>query len=187
MARRRNTPITASVSSGAAFVFTASISGGAGNGINGMLRKKFYVVRKKYHVVRKLFYVASIFGGAAGRRNRPPWELSSTASRRRQRLQCVYRAHTSLPDTNNWQTTVTFLIPLPSHTLFFSRQCFSLPQFVKVCIIPQKDVRMRKNELFTDWASKGWSMSQLRGLLWRAFINAAHPQRQGVALRMRCG
>ena len=30
-------------------------------------------------------------------------------------------------------------------------------------------------------------MSQLRGLLWRAFINAAHPQRQGVALRMRCG
>ena len=121
MARRRNTPITASVSSGAAFVFTASISGGAGNGINGMLRKEFYVVRKKYHVVRKLFYVASIFGGVARRRNRPPWELSSTpwelsstagdfsstASRRRQRLQCVYRApvfskgaHTSLPDTN---------------------------------------------------------------------------------------
>ena len=69
------TPITASVSSGAAFVFTASISSGAGNGIKEMLRKKFYVVRKKYHVVRKLFYVASIFGGAAGRRNRPPWEL----------------------------------------------------------------------------------------------------------------
>ena len=106
--RLPHTPITASVSSGAAFVFTASISGGAGNGINGMLRKEFYVVRKKYHVVRKLFYVASIFGGAAGRKNRPPWELSSTASRWRQRLQCVYRApvfyrgaHTSLPDTNN--------------------------------------------------------------------------------------
>ena len=120
VARRRNTPITASVSSGAAFVFTASISGGAGNGINGMLRKEFYVVRKKYHVVRKLFYVASIFGGAAGRRNRPPWELSSTASRRRQRLQCVYRApvfsrgaHTSLPDTNNakyWRSLFTINI-----------------------------------------------------------------------------
>ena len=113
--RLPHTPITASVSSGAAFVFTASISGGAGNGINGMLRKEFYVVRKKYHVVRKLFYVASIFGGAAGRRNRPPWELSSTASRRRQRLQCVYRApvfsrgaHTSLPDTNKILYTVHF-------------------------------------------------------------------------------
>ena len=126
MARRRNTPITASVSSGAAFVFTASISGGAGNGINGMLRKEFYVVRKKYHVVRKLFYVASIFGGAAGRRNRPPWELSSTASRRRQRLQCVYRApvfsrgaHTSLPDTNRFLST----LPLPSarRRVFFLR------------------------------------------------------------------
>ena len=53
-----------------------------------MLRKKFYVVRKKNHVVRKIFYVASIFCGAAGRKNRPPWEkvtqpweLSSTASR----------------------------------------------------------------------------------------------------------
>ena len=57
-----------------------------------MLRKKTHVVRKKTHVVRKLFYVASIFGGAAGRKNRSPWELSSTASRRRQRLQCVYRA-----------------------------------------------------------------------------------------------
>ncbi|MDD6922194.1 MAG: hypothetical protein PUI86_07405, partial [Bacteroidales bacterium] len=33
---------------------------------------------KKTHVVRKFFYVASIFGGAAGRKNRPPWELSST-------------------------------------------------------------------------------------------------------------
>ena len=114
--RLPHTPITASVSSRAAFVFMASISGGAGNGINGMLRKKFYVVRKKTHVVRKLFYVASIFGGVARRRNRPPWELSSTAgdfsstaSCRRQRLQCVYRApvfyrgaHTSLPDTNNF-------------------------------------------------------------------------------------
>ena len=44
-----------------------------------MLRKKTHVVRKKTHVVRKLFYVASIFGGAAGRKNMPPWELSSTA------------------------------------------------------------------------------------------------------------
>ena len=85
------------------------------DGKKEVLRKKTHVVRKKTHVVRKLFYVASIFGGAAGRRNRPPWTLSSTAgdfsstaSRRRQRLQCVYRApvfsggaHTSLPDTNN--------------------------------------------------------------------------------------
>ena len=127
--RLPHTPITASVSGGAAFVFTASVSSGAGNGINGMLRKKYHVVRKKYHVVRKkyhvvrkkyhvvrkLFYVASIFGGAARRRNRPPWDVSSTAgdfsptaSRRRQRLQCVYRApvfsggaHTRLPDTHN--------------------------------------------------------------------------------------
>ena len=73
----------------------------------------------------------SIFCGAAGRKNRPPWELSSTpwelsstagdfsstASRRRQRLQCVYRApvfyrgaHTSLPDTNRFLST----LPLPS-------------------------------------------------------------------------
>ena len=80
-----------------------------------MLRKKTHVVRKKTHVVRKFFYVASIFGGAARRRNRPPWELSSTASRRRQRLQCVYRApvfsrgaHTSLPDTNKILYTVHF-------------------------------------------------------------------------------
>ena len=64
-----------------------------------MLRKKTHVVRKKTHVVRKFFYVASIFGDAAGRKNRSPWklsstagELSSTASRRRQHLQCVYRA-----------------------------------------------------------------------------------------------
>ena len=105
------------------FVFTASISSRSGRRKKAMLRKKYHVVRKKNHVVRKLFYVASIFGGAAGRKNRPPWELSSTpwelsstagdfsstASRRRQRLQCVYRApvfyrgaHTSLPDTNNF-------------------------------------------------------------------------------------
>ena len=85
-----------------------------GDGKKEMLRKKTHVVRKKNHVVRKIFYVASIFGGVAGRKNRSPWELSSTAgdfsstaSRRRQRLQCVYRApvfsggaHTSLPDTN---------------------------------------------------------------------------------------
>ncbi|MCI7314908.1 MAG: hypothetical protein MR516_01410 [Bacteroidales bacterium] len=43
-----------------------------------MLRKIFYVVRKKNHVVRKKFYVASIFGGTASRKNRPPWEVSST-------------------------------------------------------------------------------------------------------------
>ena len=99
----------------------ASIFGGVGGGKKEMLRKKTHVVRKKTHVVRKFFYVASIFGGVARRRNRPPWELSSmagevsstagdfspTASRRRLRLQCVYRApvfsrgaHTSLPDTN---------------------------------------------------------------------------------------
>ena len=63
---------------GRQFVFTASISGGAADEKKEMLRKKYHVVRKKNHVVRKLFYVASIFGGAAGRRNRPPWELSST-------------------------------------------------------------------------------------------------------------
>ncbi|MGN1244419.1 MAG: hypothetical protein ACI4TQ_04365, partial [Alloprevotella sp.] len=66
--------------------FTASVLGGSGDGKKEMLRKKHHVVRKKYHVVRKLFYVASIFGGAAGRKNGPPWkklptacELSSTA------------------------------------------------------------------------------------------------------------
>ena len=59
--------------------FTASVFGGAGDGKKEMLRKKTHVVRKKTHVVRKLFYVASIFGGAAGRKNRPPWKLSSTA------------------------------------------------------------------------------------------------------------
>ena len=97
------------------------------DGKKEMLRKKTHVVRKKTHVVRKFFYVASIFGGVARRRNRPPWELSSTAgelsstagdfsstaSRRRQRLQCVYRApvfsggaHTSLPDTNIYKGTM---------------------------------------------------------------------------------
>ena len=59
--------------------FTASVFGGAGDGKKEMLRKKTHVVRKKTHVVRKLFYVASIFGGVAGRKNRPPWQLSSTA------------------------------------------------------------------------------------------------------------
>ena len=62
---------------GRQFVFTASISSGAVDWKKEMLRKKYHVVRKKNHVVRKLFYVASIFGGAAGRRNRPPWKLSS--------------------------------------------------------------------------------------------------------------
>ena len=73
-------------------IYVASIFAGVGDGKKEMLRKKTHVVRKKTHVVRKFFYVASIFGGAAGRKNRSPWELSSTASRRRQRLQCVYRA-----------------------------------------------------------------------------------------------
>ena len=59
--------------------FAASVFGGAGDGKKEMLRKKYHVVRKKYHVVRKIFYVASIFGGAAGRKNRSPCELSSTA------------------------------------------------------------------------------------------------------------
>ena len=57
--------------------FAAAISGGAGDGIKEMLRKKYHVVRKKNHVVRKLFYVASIFGGAAGRKNMPPWKKLS--------------------------------------------------------------------------------------------------------------
>ena len=38
------------------------------------------LLRKKYHVVRKLFYVASISGGAAGRKNRPPWEKFEAVS-----------------------------------------------------------------------------------------------------------
>ena len=60
------------------FTYVASIFGGVGDGKKEMLRKKTHVVRKKTHVVRKFFYVASIFGGAAGRKNRSPWELSST-------------------------------------------------------------------------------------------------------------
>ena len=59
---------------------------GMAEGLNGVLRKKCHVVRKKYHVVRKLFYVASIFSGAAGRRNgaragkkRKPWKKVPTA------------------------------------------------------------------------------------------------------------
>ncbi len=87
-------------------IYVASIFGGVGDGKKEMLRKKTHVVRKKNHVVRKLFYVASIFGDAAGRKNRSPWKLSSTAwelsstagdfsstaSSWRQRLQCVDRA-----------------------------------------------------------------------------------------------
>ena len=57
---------------GRQFVFTASVFCGAGGREKEMLRKK-------YHVVRKIFYVASIFGGAASRKNRPAGELSSTA------------------------------------------------------------------------------------------------------------
>ena len=61
------------------FTYVASIFGGVGDGKKEMLRKKTHVVRKKNHVVRKLFYVASIFDGAASRKNEKPWELSSTA------------------------------------------------------------------------------------------------------------
>ena len=50
-------------------IYVASIFGGVGDGKKEMLRKKTHVVRKKTHVVRKFFYVASIFGGAAGRKN----------------------------------------------------------------------------------------------------------------------
>ena len=67
------------LTAGRQFVFTASISGGAADGKKEMLRKKYHVVRKKNHVVRKIFYVASIFGGAASRKNGKPWEVSSTA------------------------------------------------------------------------------------------------------------
>ena len=77
-------PTTASFSTRAATPRHVTYFGGARDGEKEMLRKKYHVVRKKNHVVRKLFYVASIFGGAAGRKNMPPWELSSTASR-----QCV--------------------------------------------------------------------------------------------------
>ena len=110
-------PTTASFSSRAATPRHVIYFGGARNREKEMLRKKYHVVRKKNHVVRKLFYVASIFGGAAGRKNRPPWKLSSTpwtlsstagtlsptAS-----LQCATEhphflgnAQTSLPDTDN--------------------------------------------------------------------------------------
>ena len=60
-----------------------------GDGKKEMLRKKYHVVRKKTHVVRKLFYVASIFGGAAGRKNRLhalPSIDSNVAANWRQRL-----------------------------------------------------------------------------------------------------
>ena len=50
-------------------IYVASIFGGVGDGNKEMLRKKTHVVRKKAHVVRKFFYVASIFGGAPGRKN----------------------------------------------------------------------------------------------------------------------
>ena len=110
-------PTTASFSSRAATPRHVTYFGGARDREKEMLRKKYHVVRKKNHVVRKIFYVASIFGEAAGRKNRPPWELSSmpwtlsstagtlssTAS-----LQCVTEhphfledAQTSLPDTDN--------------------------------------------------------------------------------------
>ena len=96
-------PTTASFSSRAATPRHVTYFGGARDREKEMLRKKYHVVRKKNHVVRKLFYVASIFGGAAGRKNRPPWTLSPTAS-----LQCVTDhphfwedAQTSLPDTDN--------------------------------------------------------------------------------------
>ena len=114
-----------------------------------VVRKKTHVVRKKTHVVRKFFYVASIFGGAAGRRNRPPWELSSTswelsstagdfsstASRRRQRLQCVDRApvfyrgaHTSLPDTNSLKHSRAELVLRQATRCPFSVKFFSSPR-----------------------------------------------------------
>ena len=72
-------PTTASFSSRAATPRHVTYFGGARDREKEMLRKKYHVVRKKNHVVRKLFYVASIFCGTAGRKNRPPWKLSSTA------------------------------------------------------------------------------------------------------------
>ena len=61
-------------------------SAGRGDGKRRCYVKNITSYVKKNHVVRKNFYVASIFGGAAGRKNRPPWkklptawELSSTA------------------------------------------------------------------------------------------------------------
>ena len=41
---------------------TASISGGAGDGLNEMLRKKFYERREFFYVRRDIFYVASLWG-----------------------------------------------------------------------------------------------------------------------------
>ena len=64
---------------GRPFAITASVSSGAGDRKKEMLRKKCHVVRKKNHVVRKIFYVASIFDGAARRKNRQPWEKLPTA------------------------------------------------------------------------------------------------------------
>ena len=110
-------PITASFSSRAATPRHVTYFGGARDREKEMLRKKYHVVRKKNHVVRKLFYVASIFGGAAGRKNKPPWKLSSTpwtlsstagTLSSTASLQCVTEhphffgnAQTSLPDTDN--------------------------------------------------------------------------------------
>ena len=110
-------PTTASFSSRAATPRHVTYFGGARDGEKEMLRKKYHVVRKKNHVGRKLFYVASIFGGAAGRKNRPPWTLSSTpwtlsstagTLSSTASLQCVTEhphffgnAQTSLPDTDN--------------------------------------------------------------------------------------
>ena len=103
-------PTTASFSSRAATPRHVIYFGGARDGEKEMLRKKYHVVRKKNHVVRKLFYVASIFCGAAGRKNRPPWNLSSTAGTLSSTasLQCVTEhphfwgdAQTSLPNTDN--------------------------------------------------------------------------------------
>ena len=54
------------------FFPTASISGGAADRENGVLRKKCHVVRKKTHVVRKIFYVASILTAERGRENEMP-------------------------------------------------------------------------------------------------------------------
>ena len=41
---------------------TASIFGGAGDGLNEMLRKKFYERREFFYVRRDIFYVASLWG-----------------------------------------------------------------------------------------------------------------------------
>ena len=100
--------------------------------------------------------VGNVARGRGQRRPQPWATLSAAMGNAPQALQ--QRENASPKRLGIWQKciyiidirTVAFLIPLPSHTLFFSGQCFSLPQFVKVCIIPQKDVTMRKNELFTD-------------------------------------